>query len=304
MLILEKFLRKKGAFVKAIRLIRNVAIIFLAVCLVLGKAGTSWAQTSGSNSVPIVTVAATAPFAAGPANPGIFTVFRAGNTNEALNVWYALGGSASNGVDYVVLSPNSVLIPAGVTSNTVIIWPLTNSTSQVTKTVVLALTNSPLMTPVNYEMGSPSLAVVFLRSSNSPPWFAITSPQSQAVFYTPTNIFITASMGYWYGFPTNLEFFAGTNDLGRGVLEPIAEPAFPGNITWSFVWSNSPPGNYTLTALASFANQTTLTTPPVDLTVLQGSETNLPPTVRLFNPTNGETFKAPASVNLMAKSLF
>ncbi len=287
---------------KAIRLSSSVASICLAGCLVWGMAGASLAQTSFSNTVPIVTVDATAPFAAGPANPGVFTVFRAGSTNEALNVWYELGGSASNGVDYVVLSPNLVAMPAGVTSNTVIIWPLTNSVSPVTKTVILALTNSPLVPPVGYEIGSPSAAVVYLLSSNSPPWFAITSPQSEAVFYTPTNIFITASMGYSYGFPTNLEFFAGTNDLGRGVLEPIAEPAFPWNITWSFVWSNSPPGHYALTAVASFANYAPLTTPPVDITVLQGPATNWPPTVRIFNPTNGETFKAPASVELMAKA--
>ena len=42
----------------------------------------------------------------------IFTVRRLGDTNSDLTVTYAIGGTATNGVDYVTL-PGTVTIPAG-----------------------------------------------------------------------------------------------------------------------------------------------------------------------------------------------
>ena len=68
----------------------------------------------------------------------MFTLFRAGNTNATLNVWYDLSGTASNGVDYALIPPHLVEIAAGATSNTIVITPLTNlPPSSAAKTVVL-----------------------------------------------------------------------------------------------------------------------------------------------------------------------
>lgn len=284
---------------KAMRLIQTVSGFVMGFCLVFAAAGVSFAQTSASNTIPVVTVAATAPFATGPDNPGIFTVFRTGNTNEALNVWYELDGSASNGVDYAMIPPHLVAMPAGATSNTIVIWPLTNSISDVTKTVILALTNSPLLTPVNYEIGSPSAAVVYLLASNAPAPFAITSPQSGAFFYTPGNIFVTATLGYSLSFPTNVEFFAGTNDLGRGILAPVANPVLNWTTSFICVWTNPPAGNYALTAVAGFSDESPLTTPPVDITV-SGAFTNVPPVVRITSPPDGAVFRQPVNLPLFA----
>ena len=153
-------------------------------------------------------------------------MFRAGNTNATLNVWFDLSGTASNGVDYAAISNHLVEIPAGVTSNTVVITPLAGTSSSVAKTVVLTLTNSPLMTPVNYAIGSPSQAMVYIEGNgvtNLPPEVSIIQPSEGAVFYTPTNILILAKASDPDGSVTNVEFFAGTNDLGSGtpvVLDP------------------------------------------------------------------------------------
>src|SRR5260370_33546597 len=51
--------------------------------------------------LPLVSITATDPIASetGP-DPGVFTVSRAGGTAGPLTVNYAVGGSASNGVDY------------------------------------------------------------------------------------------------------------------------------------------------------------------------------------------------------------
>ena len=143
----------------------------------------------------------------------MFTVFRAGNTDATLNVWYDLGGTASNGVDYAPIPPHLVEIAAGATSNTIIITPIQNAALSVVKTVVLTLTNSPLLTPVNYEIGSPNQAVVYIEengATNLPPSVSIISPQDGAVFYTPTNILILAKASDPDGSVTNVEFFAGT----------------------------------------------------------------------------------------------
>ena len=115
-----------------------------------------FAQTTTSNSiVPVVTILATDPIASGPANTGTFTVLRAGDTNQALNVYYRIGGTASNGVDYALIS-NFALIPAGATSNTITITPLSNGPAGAIKTVILRLAPSPLLNPVIIPSARPT----------------------------------------------------------------------------------------------------------------------------------------------------
>jgi len=265
-------------------------------CAALGQTGSS---------IPVVTVQAT-QLTTTVTYPGAFTVYRAGNTDATLNVWYDLGGTASNGVDYAAIPPQLVEIPAGATFNTIVIAPLTSpSSAGAVKTVVLQLTNSPLMTPVNYEIGAPSRAVVYIGATNPPP-VGIISPKEGEMFFTPTNIQIVASLKdlNWL---TNVEFFAGGNDLGKGILNLGAFVGFS-----QFTWTNPPVGNYALTAVASYNDLAwTLTQPargyyaitsaPVDITV-QLTPINLPPTVSIVNPNNGAVFYAPASISLMAKA--
>jgi hypothetical protein len=288
------------------------------LCLVLSLAVlTGWtrasAQTTGSNLIPVVTVQATQPMGTA-ANPGVFTVFRAGNTNAPLNVWYDLGGTASNGVDYAMIPPHLVAIAAGATSNTIVIQPLAGPPSGAAKTVVLTLTNSPLETPVNYEIGSPSGAVVFIETggaTNLPPVVEIVSPTNGQVFVLPpTNsaspvvpvipIFATASDPD--GSVTNVEFFAGTNDLGAGAMAVLDPPGVNGvtGPIWNFQWLNVPPGNYPLTAVATDNGGASTTSRAVNITVLQSPPTNPPPIVRIISPANGATFFAPVNIPLYA----
>ena len=55
-------------------------------------------------------------------DPGAFTVTRTGSTNTALTVRYALGGTATNGIDYNTLGA-SVTIPAGAASTSLTVVP-------------------------------------------------------------------------------------------------------------------------------------------------------------------------------------
>jgi hypothetical protein len=61
-------------------------------------------------------------------NNATFLVRREGSTNAALTVYYAISGTATNGIDYVTI-PNSVTIPAGQTYQTITIVPLPDNDS-------------------------------------------------------------------------------------------------------------------------------------------------------------------------------
>ena len=278
--------------------------LFLLFAAVL--TGSAFAQTTGSNVIPVVTINATQPIASGPASPGVFTVFRQGNTNEALDIYYNIGGSASNGVDYARIS-NFVEIPVGTVSNTIIISPLASpSAGAAAKTVVLQLGPSPLMIPVNYEIGVPSNAVVYITGSNAtnlPPVVNIVNPLNGSVYYTPTNILLAAKASDPDGSISNVEFFAGTNDLGPGgmaVLEPPGINGVTGPI-YIFNWQNVPVGQYPLTAVATDNGGASTVSSVVNISVFQGPPpTNPPPGVRIISPANGSIFFAPVDIPLFA----
>jgi hypothetical protein len=119
----------------------------------------------------------------------------------------------------------------------------------------------------------------------------IISPANHAVFYAPVDIPIFA-----YALRTNVEFYAGTNDLGSGFnlglgsadrppgVQPDFDIAGPnpllGHIFYR-VWTNAPPGAYALTVVATGAadglDTSSRTSPPVNITIL-ASTTNANPT--------------------------
>ncbi len=260
----------------------------------LAFGGKVFAQVTDTNpAIPVVTIQATKPFASGPQDPGIFTVFRAGNTNEYLNIYYLISGSASNGVDYAMIG-NFVAIPAGATSNTITITPLTNASTSVTRTVDLTLSPSPTLNPVNYEIGNPSNAVVYITgitNTNIPPSVRIISPANGAVFRAPINIPLYAYANELDGSIVSVEFFAGSNSLGFGTslalpppLNPVAttNPPFPTNV-YFLVWSNATVGSNTLTAKATDNGGASTVSAPVNITVLPPlpPPTNRPPVVSI-----------------------
>jgi hypothetical protein len=288
---------------KALRsVLQGGQLLILSLILVACSTAKVFAQST--SLIPVVTIQATQPIAT-VTNSGVFTVFRAGNTNLTLNVYCQIGGTASNGVDYAQIS-SFVNIPAGATSGTVVITPLINpSPASVAKTVILTLTNSPTLNPVNYEIGSPSSAEVYIEVSgatNLPPDVSIIQPTNGAVFYTPANIQILAKASDPDGSVTNVEFFAGTNDLGPGspvVMDPPGVNGFTG-LVYLFNWLNPSPGDYPLTAVATDNDGAFTTSAPVNITVLQGPPTNLPPVVRIVSPANGSIFHAPINLPLYA----
>jgi len=277
----------------------------LAVAFIISAVASAvFGQASTSNNIPTVTVRATQSIASSPGNPGVFTVFRAGNTDSTLNVYFQIAGTASNGVDYATI-PNEVLIPAGATSNSVFITPITGSALTTAKTVILQLAPPPFMIAMNYRIGAPSNAIVYIEAgtaTNLPPTVAIISPKNGGIFYTPTNILLVARASDPDGTVTNVEFFAGAYDLGSGAPVILDPPGINGltGLVYIYNWLNPPPGNYPLTAVATDNGGASTTSGAINIQVLSGPPTNQPPVIRIVSPASGSVYRAPINIPLFA----
>jgi hypothetical protein len=95
-----------------------------------------------------------------------FTVRRFGDTNGDLTLPYDIGGTASNGVDYVTL-PGVVAISAGERRALITIVPIDKDSSNVIKTVILALEPSTNTLP-DYVLGFPRRAAAVIIDSTGP----------------------------------------------------------------------------------------------------------------------------------------
>jgi len=228
--------------------------------------------TGTTTDIPMVTVTASDSEASEPgSNTGTFTFYRRGSTNNSVTVFCVIGGTASNGVDYVQLS-NWVTIPAGLVYTNVIVKPIDDTLVEGTETVSLTLSYPPTEQPVNYSIGSPSNAVVNIldndtHETNVPPTVHLLSPTNNAVFITPTNITIYATASDTNGWITTVEFFAGTHSLGVVTNNPLStSPVNP----YYILWTNVAAGSYVLTAVATDNGGATTTSEPVNITVQEG----------------------------------
>lgn len=212
-------------------------------------------------------------------DPAIFTITRSGSTGFPLTVFYEIGGTASNGVDYGRL-PNSVTIPAGASSATIEVDPIDDFLVEETETVIITL-QPPICIaiypppPDCYLVGSPSRAVAYIHdndvnTSNVPPTVHIVTPENGATFSAPANIFIIANAIDVDDTVSTVEFFAGDKSLGLRTNLPVMNPIGPFTLTWT----NVPPGKYTLTALATDSRGASTRSEPVRIAVV---DTNAPP---------------------------
>lgn len=286
------------------RLVRKMEVVFASAGLLNVLASGGFAQSSTSNSFPVVTIVATQPHATWTGTPGVFTIYRYGNPTPALNVYCCIGGTASNGVDYQSIS-HFVTLASGVMSNTVVINPINNGQTNI-ETVVLDLCPSPYLTPVNYSIGYPSEATVYITppgTSNLPPVVAMISPTNGEVYHAPVDIPLLAHASDPDGNVTNVEFFAGTNDLGRGLMLVLDPPGMNGwvGLVYYLDWMNVPTNTYTLTAVATDNGGASTVSGAVIITVL-GQGSNQPPVVSMVYPTNGATFQAPTNIPLYAQA--
>ena len=103
-------------------------------------------------------------------NTATFTVRRSGSTSNSLRVYYGIGGSASNGVDYAALS-GLVVIPAGSRTALIPINPVDDTNAEPVETVQLRLRLPPLpLDPADspYTLGRPDAAAAFITDNDRP----------------------------------------------------------------------------------------------------------------------------------------
>ena len=246
---------------------------WLTGSLLLLLADRSPAQITGTSNttLPVVTIQAPDPEASEPGtNTGRFVLLRAGPTNLMLSLFLEVGGTASNGVDYAAI-PGWVSIPAGVREVPIPVRPIDDNLFEGRETVEVRLAYPPTMPPINYLIGSPSNAVVFIYDNdpaptNRPPWVNIVRPTNGASFVTPMDIQIAAQAGDLDpgDYVATVEFLAGTNSLGVTTNNPMsASPVNP----FQLVWSNAPPGNHRLTARATDNHGARTVSAPVEIVV-------------------------------------
>jgi hypothetical protein len=239
---------------------------------------------------PVVNIRATDPIASEP-NPATdyldtatFTLYRRGPTHSALQVFYRIGGTASNGVDYSELA-HSVEIPAGERRAHVVVKPVDDLLVEGRETVMLSLVEPACIEifpppPDCYEVGRAHTASAIIRDNdsppNQPPLVRLVKPEDGDVFIAPTDIRLAALARDLDGFVTSVEFFEGTNSLGIILNTPTANAVF--HPPYTLTWSNVPPGHYVLTAVATDNAGEKTESKPVEIKVVPRSE---PPVVNI-----------------------
>ena len=114
---------------------------------------------------------------------------------------------------------------------------------------------------------------------------SITSPDNGSLLRSPTNLTVAATANSTTGSVAQVEFFEGTTSLGVDTDSPF-----------TVVWSNVPPGNFTLTAVATENGGKLATSASVSITLV----TNFPPIVAITNPPNNTAFVAPTNIQIDA----
>lgn len=104
-----------------------------------------------------------------PINTALFIVHRTGPTNDALTVFYHIGGTASNSADYLEL-PGVVTIPAGRRAAEIRVVPIDDALPEPIETVLLGLRLPPGVTnpPPPYYIGWPGRAGAVIVDNDGP----------------------------------------------------------------------------------------------------------------------------------------
>lgn len=210
-------------------------------------------------------------------NPVVFIFTRQGAIDFDLPVFYRLGGTARNGVDYDKL-PGVITIPAGAAAVRMVVIPLDDDLAEPTENVVVTV-EYPLCVPIVppprecYLVG-PTLAARGLIldngavPGNSPPKVALTKPLPGQSFSEPATINLEAQTADADGYADFVEFFANGAKVGESRLVFIRPPD-PGTIlTHTFDWVGVKAGAYELVAVARDDRGASTKSPPVLIKVV------------------------------------
>ena len=207
-------------------------------------------------------------------NTATFRVYRTGPIDEDLKVYYRLGGSAKNGVDYSELT-GEVTIPAGAEASEIEIAPIDDSRVEGRETVLATLTPPAVIAifppPAgDYIVGEHSRAKAVIEDNdhdmeNAAPQVELVSPANGARLRAGSRVTIVADARDRDGKVVSVEFYANgdrlgvatngdSNDVGTaGVNDRVvaSENTLSRDHLFQFVWSDLPAGEFHLTAVAT-----------------------------------------------------
>jgi hypothetical protein len=154
----------------------------------------------------------------------LFTVRRFGGETNAITVTYSIGGTASNGVDYVEL-PGYVTFPANRAYSLIPVMPIDNGPPYIPKTVILTLTTNNA-TPPEYVIGIPGRAAAVIRS-NWPRPMPLLLPDGSF------HLNATGPDGAWYCVQSSTDLLnwssVCTNQVVQGAIDYV-DAGVPNNV--------------------------------------------------------------------------
>lgn len=130
-----------------------------------------------------------------------------------------------------------------------------------------------------------SAEIAYTTQLAVPPTIAMAAPAGGATFRAPAAIGMAATVEANGHAISSVQFMNGATVLGEDTTAPYA-----------FTWVNVPAGSFYLAARARYGGTLSVTTPYTRVFITNPP----PPTITLTSPTEGATFRAPATLSLAA----
>lgn len=212
----------------------------------------------------VVSVEATDPRAAESARPdavvdtATFTIRRiAGPRDVEVPVYFALGGTAQNGIDYQALK-SQVTLRAGEEAVKAVVVPISDKALEGEETVTLRI-EEPICPaifpppPACYLIARPGSAAAMISDSSTSQWpiVAIVRPAAGAEFSGDAAIEIVAEARDPDGYVTKMDFLADGRVIGAQIISFVRPPPPGETQTFRFTWRDPMPGLHVLTARAT-----------------------------------------------------
>lgn len=125
---------------------------------------------------------------------------------------------------------------------------------------------------------------------NAPPTVSLTSPTAAQIFGAPATVVTTATASDPEGRLSRVDFYANNYPIGSDSTAPYSVTSW-----------NVQAGTYNVTAIAVDAEGLQTLSTPVTITVRSASS-NLPPSVTITSPSNGQVFGSGSNVLLTASA--
>jgi M6 family metalloprotease-like protein len=204
----------------------ETAIFVISANAVYGIGSPGSATITIQDNEPVVTVTATDSTSAETGSTtGTYRISRTGATTSSLNVYFTMGGTAQNGVDYnTITSP--VTIPAGASYVNVTLTPVDDSGHEGNETSILTISANAA-----YGIGSPGSATITIQDNE--PVVTVTAVDSTATEAGPTTGTYRISRTGSRIFSLNVYFtMGGTAQNGvdyNTIASPVTIPAGASN---------------------------------------------------------------------------